>query len=95
MIAGDHEIDEELPGEIGDECAKHGYVERVFIWSARKAAEHGHVSVGPRVFVKFSGMAGAWRCLKELDGRFFGGRSVSARYYPPADFARGDYGRRF
>lgn len=29
-----------------------------------------------RVFVVFSGMAGAWRSIKELDGRFFGGRKI-------------------
>lgn len=29
-----------------------------------------------RVFIVFSGMAGAWRSIKELDGRFFGGRKI-------------------
>lgn len=29
-----------------------------------------------RVFIVFSGMAGAWRSVKELDGRFFGGRKL-------------------
>ena len=29
-----------------------------------------------RVFVVFSGMAGAWRATKELDGRFFGGKKI-------------------
>ena len=32
-----------------------------------------------RVFVVFSGMAGAWRSLKELDGRFFGGQKIVSR----------------
>lgn len=29
-----------------------------------------------RVFIVFTGMAGAWRSVKELDGRFFGGRKI-------------------
>lgn len=29
-----------------------------------------------RVFIVFTGMAGAWRSTKELDGRFFGGRKI-------------------
>lgn len=29
-----------------------------------------------RVFIVFSGMAGAWRSIRELDGRFFGGRKI-------------------
>jgi hypothetical protein len=33
-----------------------------------------------RVFVVFSGMAGAWRSVKELDGRFFGGRKLVSRF---------------
>lgn len=34
-----------------------------------------------RVFVVFSGMAGAWRSIKELDGRFFGGRKIVSFQY--------------
>lgn len=94
MIGRDEEIDDDLSGEIGDECAKYGYVQRVFIWPAYRSAEFG-LKLGPRVFVKFSGMAGAWRCLKELDGRFFAGHIVSARYYSPSDFAKGFFVRQF
>lgn len=32
-----------------------------------------------RVFVVFSGMAGAWRATRELDGRFFGGKKIVHR----------------
>jgi splicing factor 45 len=82
-MVGIDEIDDELPGEIGEECAKHGYVQRVFIWPDGPT--------GVRIFVRFSGMAGAWRCVKELDGRFFAGKTVRARYYPLREFERGNY----
>jgi splicing factor 45 len=77
------DIDDDLTGEIGEECSKHGYVQRVFIWP--------NGPKGVRIFVKFSGMAGAWRCVKELEGRFFGGKTVRARYYPLQDFERANY----
>lgn len=77
------DIDDDLTGEIGEECSKHGYVQRVFIWP--------HGPDGVRIFVKFSGMAGAWRCVKELEGRFFGGKTVRARYYPLDEFEKGNY----
>lgn len=31
---------------------------------------------GLRVFVVFSGIAGAWRATRELDGRFFAGQKI-------------------
>ncbi|PWN33811.1 uncharacterized protein FA14DRAFT_180447 [Meira miltonrushii] len=101
MVASDEDIDDDLPGEIGEECEKHGKVERVFIWPAAHAKYSftnsslalSNSSGKPRIFVKFNGIAAAWKCLKGLDGRFFAGNTVRARYYPLQDFNRGNYDR--
>lgn len=32
-----------------------------------------------RIFLIFSGMVGAWKAVKDFEGRFFNGRTVRAR----------------
>ncbi|PWN49165.1 hypothetical protein IE53DRAFT_346291 [Violaceomyces palustris] len=82
-MVDENDLDDDLPGEIGEECSKHGIVQRVFIYPG--------TSSGVRIFVRFSGMAGSWRAVRELDERYFGGRKVRARYYPLVKFEGGDY----
>ncbi|KDN37652.1 hypothetical protein K437DRAFT_276499, partial [Tilletiaria anomala UBC 951] len=78
------DIDDELQDEIREECSKHGIVERVFIYPVPAQAE-------VLIFVRYSGPVGAWKAVRDLDGRFFGGRKVRARYYPTVRFDHGDY----
>jgi splicing factor 45 len=49
-------------------------VERVVLHMVEPAPADPAESL--RVFVVFSGMAGAWRSIKELDGRFFAGKKI-------------------
>lgn len=79
VITSADEVDDALPQEISAECSRHGIVKRVAIQPPS------------RVFVVFTGPAGAWKCVRELDGRFFAGRTVRARYYERPCFERGDY----
>ena len=79
QVAGD------LSAEIGEECSKFGEVLRVTVYEI-PAADKPAPEEAVRIFVKFSKQAAAMKAYFDLDGRFFGGRTVWVAFFSEAEF---------
>ncbi|XP_043215445.1 splicing factor 45-like isoform X1 [Amphibalanus amphitrite] len=77
-MVGGGEVDDELEGEVKEECStKYGEVVKVTILEVSGASDNEAV----RIFVEFKRIENSIKALVDLNGRFFGGRQVKARFY--------------
>lgn len=78
-MVGAGDVDDELEGEVKDECnSKYGDVISVVIFELKNAQPEEAV----RIFVEFKRIESAIKAVVDLNGRFFGGRQVKAGFYP-------------
>lgn len=83
-MVGAGDVDEELEGEVKDECnTKYGEVISVLIYEFHNNAAPDEAV---RIFVEFKRIESAIKAVVDLNGRFFGGRQVKAGFYSHAKF---------
>ncbi|XP_064605409.1 splicing factor 45-like isoform X2 [Liolophura sinensis] len=83
-MVGPGEVDEELQPETAEECSKYGKVIKCVIFELTGVADEEAV----RIFVDFERMEAAIKAVVDLNGRFFGGRTVRACFYNLDKFRR-------
>ncbi|KAJ3028804.1 UNVERIFIED_CONTAM: Poly(U)-binding-splicing factor puf60 [Siphonaria sp. JEL0065] len=76
MVTVEDTADEELEGEIQEECSKYGKVKKVVIGSPPEGRNGETVDV----VVEFATMEDADQTRVALDGRYFAGRRISATF---------------
>uniref|UniRef100_UPI0037E7F085 poly(U)-binding-splicing factor PUF60a n=1 Tax=Semicossyphus pulcher TaxID=241346 RepID=UPI0037E7F085 len=88
-MVGPDDIDDDLEGEVTEECGKFGRVKRVIIYQERQG-EEDDADVIVKIFVEFSEASEMNRAIQALDQRWFGGRKVSAEVYDQERFESSD-----
>ncbi|KAM6989574.1 poly(U)-binding-splicing factor PUF60a isoform 2-T2 [Tautogolabrus adspersus] len=88
-MVGPDDIDDDLEGEVTEECGKFGLVKRVIIYQERQGEEDA-ADVIVKIFVEFSEAADMNRAITALNKRWFGGRKVSAGVYDQERFESSD-----
>ncbi|KAF9326294.1 hypothetical protein BGZ91_002009 [Linnemannia elongata] len=83
-MVGPGEVDDGLQEETAAECEKFGAVVRCLIFEIKNRNVSPEEAV--RIFVKFGAKESAERALKDLHGRFFGGRQVRGQFFDEARF---------
>jgi splicing factor 45 len=87
-LVGPGQVDESLEEEIGRSAERHGEVESVLIFEVTQPGFPAEEAV--RVFVEFETAAAAAAALRDMHGRFFGGRVVAGRFFDEGRFAAGE-----
>ena len=72
--------------QVGNECSKYGNIQRVVIFEVTEPDFPEEQAV--RIFVEFDRPESATKALVDLEGRFFGGRTIRATFYEEAKLER-------
>ncbi|KAF9617281.1 hypothetical protein IFM89_035225 [Coptis chinensis] len=87
-IVGPSEVDDEIEDEVASECAKCGTVTRVLIFEITET--NFPVDEVVRIFVQYKRSEETTKVLIDLDGRFFGGRTIHGTFYDEERFGKNE-----
>lgn len=89
-LVGAGEVDEDLEGETAEEASKYGKLKKCVVREIKGVPDAEAV----RIFLEFERVEDATKALVDMNGRYFGGRVVKARFFDEARFERKDLDRR-
>uniref|UniRef100_H2ZBN3 Splicing factor 45 n=1 Tax=Ciona savignyi TaxID=51511 RepID=H2ZBN3_CIOSA len=81
-MVGPGEVDDDLELETKEECSKYGSVNKCLIYEMQGLPDDEAI----RIFIEFDRIESAIKSLVDLNGRFFGGRTVKASFYEVEKF---------
>ncbi|CAG8704450.1 28120_t:CDS:10 [Racocetra persica] len=84
------EVDDALEDEFQEECSNYGKVSKVVVHIDSEESFEGERGL-VKIFVQFEEGADAVKAKDKLDGRWFGGRRISATLFDLKKFQTGDY----
>lgn len=85
---GRGQVDQDLEDEVADECENFGDVVRCTIFEVTDTEFPDEEAV--RIFVEFEQPSAARTCADRMEGRFFGGRRVSACLFSEQRYANNE-----
>ncbi|CAF1133747.1 unnamed protein product [Rotaria sordida] len=85
-MVGPGEVDDLLDSETKEECQKYGEVEKCLIYEIPDAPEDEAV----RIFIEFKRVESAIKAVVDMNGRYFAGRVVKAKFYNVDKFRQFD-----
>merc|ERR1719203_2214907 len=85
-LVGAGEVDEDLEGETAEEAGKYGKLRKCVIKEMKGLPDDQAV----RIFLEYERVEDATKALVDMNGRYFGGRVVKARFYDEQRFEKGD-----
>ncbi len=86
-MVGPGEVDDDLQPEVVEECSKYGDVRQCLIYEIPHGAPDDEAV---RIFVQFAKVDSAIKAIIDLNGRYFGGRTVTGSFYSEDKFEKFD-----